>query len=220
MYVITGASDGLGLALANILVAKDKKVVSLSRTAPKGHVKRTTIGHVVCDLTNEGSINAAVQEVLAMDEPIEALVHCAGAFGMQMVDQLTGRDLALMFTTNIIGPELLTARLLDRLKQDKADIVTVASTAGFKGNPGQAAYGSSKWALRGFAQVLREELRGTGCRVISFCPGGMNTNLFKKVGIARETNGWMQPADVANFMWQILCLPKNMEVSEVIINRA
>lgn len=220
MYVITGASDGLGLALANLLAAKDKKVVSLSRSAPKGRIKRTTINHVLCDLTNEGSINTAAQEVLAMGEPLEALVHCAGVFGEQPADQLTGRDLALVFTTNIIGPELLTARLLERLKQDKADIVTVSSTSGLKGNPGQAAYGSSKWAIRGFAQVLREELRGTGCRVISFCPGGMQTELFKKAGAAKETDGWMQPADVANFMWQILCLPKNMEVSEVIVNRA
>lgn len=219
MYVVTGASDGLGLALANILAAKGKKVLSLSRTVPKSRIKRISIDHIPCDLTIEGSINAAAQAVLTLDEPIEALVHCAGVFGEQHVGELTGRDLALMFTTNIIGPELLTARLLERLKQDKSDIVTVASTAAFKGNPGQAAYGSSKWAMRGFAQVLREEVRESGCRVISFCPGGMETDFFQKAGAAQDPKGWMQPADVANFMWQILCLPKNMEVSEVIINR-
>lgn len=218
MYVVTGASDGLGFALAQTISAAGKKVVSLSRAAPKNR-KGAAIQHIACDLTNEAAINTAAQSVLALDEPIQALIHCAGVFSEQPVEALTGRDLALIFTTNIIGPELLTSRLLARLKQDQADIVTVASTSGLKGNAGQAAYGSSKWAMRGFAQVLREEVHGNGCRVISFCPGGMETGIFKKAGAAIDAKGWMKPADVANFMWQILCLPKNMEVSEVIINR-
>lgn len=215
MFVVTGASDGLGLALAKVLAANGKKVVSLSRTAPKDK----KIAHIVCDLANEGVINAAAQAVLALDEPIEALVNCAGVFAEELVGELTGRSLALTFTTNIIGPEILVSRLVERLKKDGADIVNVASTAGLKGAAGQSGYGGSKWAMRGFSEVLREELRGTGCRVISFCPGGMDTNIFKKANVTIDATKWMQPGDVATFMWQILQLPKNMEVSEVVINR-
>lgn len=216
MYIVTGGSDGLGAALANTIAAKGKKVMSLSRSAPRTQKKRP-VGHIPCDLTNEGSIIQAAEAILAMGEPIEGLINCAGVFSEQAVGKLAGRDLALTFTTNIIGPEILVSRLAERLKADKADIVNVASTAGLKGNAGQAGYGASKWAMRGFSQVLREEF--PGCRIISFCPGGMETGIFKKAGAAINPEGWMRPGDVANFMWQILCLPKSMEVTEVVINR-
>jgi 3-oxoacyl-[acyl-carrier protein] reductase len=217
MYVVTGGSDGLGLELANILVAKGKKVVSLSRSEPKGRIKRTKIDHIPCDLTNEGSINAAAQQVIAMDEPIEALINCAGLYNEQPVEDLTGPQAAAMFTVNIIGPEILTARLLKRLIKDESDIINVSSIMATRGDEYAPAYTTSKWAMRGFSQVLQTRLASTNCRVVSFCPGGMDTAIFKKGGVDLDSSAFMQPSDVANFMWQILCLPKNMEISEVII---
>lgn len=218
MYLITGGSDGLGLALTNIIAAKGKKVVSLSRSAPKGRAKPTAITHIPCDLTNEGSINAAAQAVLAMDEPIEALINCAGLYNEQAVEDLTGPQAAAMFTVNIIGPEILMARLLKRLMKDEADIMNVSSIMATRGDDYAAAYTTSKWAMRGFSQVLQTRLADTKCRVISFCPGGMDTNIFKKGGVELDSSSFMQPSDVANFMWQILQLPKNMQVNEITIH--
>lgn len=216
MYVVTGASDGLGLALAKALVATGARVVSLSRSAPK--IKG--VDHIACDLTNEGSLTAAAAQLLQQKEPLTALVHAAGVYSEGKLGDLTGQELARVYTTNIIGPMLLTARLLERIKKDGADVVNISSTSGFKGNPDQAAYSSSKWALRGFSQNLKIELQGTPCRVISFCPGGMDTGIFKKAGLTDfDTSAWMQPDDIAAFMVQILLLPKNIEVTEVLINR-
>lgn len=215
MYVVTGASDGLGLALAKLLVREGKRVVCLSRSTPKAK----GVAHIACDLNNEGSINAAATELLKQKTPLTALVNCAGVISQEPIEALTGRALALTFTTNIIGPQILVSRLFERIKKDGADVVNVSSTAGLKGNKSQAAYGSSKWAMRGFSQNLQTELAGTPCRVISFCPGGMDTKLFTKADVDMPSKGWMRPDDVAAFMLQILLLPKNMEVSEVIINR-
>jgi NAD(P)-dependent dehydrogenase (short-subunit alcohol dehydrogenase family) len=210
MYVITGGSDGLGLALANVIVAKGKRAVSLSRSEPKTGTKRTKIGHIPCDLTNEGSINAAAQQVLAMDEPIEALINCAGVYRSQPLVQLTGQEAALTFTTNIIGPLLLTARLAERIRKDGADIVNIDSTSALKEYDNEVAYSTSKWAMRGFSKNLQHDFKGTKTRVINVCPSDFSEN---------PEDVSMNTADIANFMWQILCLPKNMEISEVIINR-
>lgn len=215
MYVITGASDGLGLALAQLLVARGERVVSLSRSKPQAK----GVDHIVCDLTNEGSIVAAAEAVVKRPEAIAAFINCAGVFSEQPIQAITGKELAAVFTTNVIGPEILVGQLIERLKKDSADIVNVSSTAGLKGNTSQAAYCASKWALRGFSQVLQAELAGHPCRVISFCPGGMQTELFTKAQAAKDNTNWMKPGDVAAFMLQILALPKNMEISEVVINR-
>lgn len=216
MYVVTGASDGLGLELAKALAKQGARVISLSRSKPKAK----GVEHITCDLTNEGSINQAAGQVRQQKESLLALVHAAGVYSDGKLAELTGAELARVYTTNIIGPMLLTARLLDRIKKDGADVVNVASTSGFKGSPGEAAYSSSKWALRGFSQNLKVELQSTPSRVISFCPGGMDTGIFGKAGLKDfDTSKWMQPRDIANFMVRILALPKNIEVSEVVINR-
>src|SRR5688500_13470840 len=114
MYVITGASDGLGLALAKILAKKGMKVISLSRTKPKAK----GVDHIPCDLMNEGSINAAAAGVLDYPETLSAFINCAGIYAEEPVEALTGRGLASMFTTHAIGPEILTSRLLERIKKD------------------------------------------------------------------------------------------------------
>jgi NAD(P)-dependent dehydrogenase (short-subunit alcohol dehydrogenase family) len=216
MYVITGASDGLGLALAKLLVAKGESVMCLSRNDPKVD----GIMHITCDLTNEAAINIAAAALIARPEPLQALVNCAGVSSRQPLASLTGAEAARIYTTNAIGPVLLTARLLDRIKKDGADVVNVA-TAGLKGNPDEAAYSSSKWALRGFTQNLQVEFKDTQCRAISFCPGGMSTAFFDKFDktLAPHNATWMNPAEVAKLLLAILELPKTIEVSEIVINR-
>ena len=97
----------------------------------------------------------------------------------------------------------------------------ISSSIGFKGYVDQAVYGASKWAMRGFSANLQAELKDYPCRVISFCPGGFKTKLFEKAtGVDNTNEGeWMSAKDVAICLKQLLDLPKNMEVSEIIINR-
>ncbi len=217
MYIVTGGSDGLGFEIAEQLGAAGETVVSLSRSKPKTQAAE----HIVCDLTNESSINAAADMLLKRSDVFKGLINCAGVSSRQPLATLVGKELARTYTTNVIGPMLLTARLLERIKKDGADIVNVASTAGLKGNPDEAAYSSSKWAMRGFTQNLQVELKGTPCRVISFCPGGMNTKFFTKHDAAHapDNSQWMDPFDIAHLVLTILELPKNIEVSEIVINR-
>lgn len=215
MIIITGASDGLGLELARIYKDTGKKVINISR-------RKSEFADVdlLTDLLLEQEIEEAVEQIVAMGEPIEAVVNCAGVMSLEPLNNISASEIDRTFGVNVRAAMLLVSGLAEQLKQDHADIVNVASTVGLKAYPDQAAYGASKWAMRGFSQNLQLELKDTN-RVISFCIGGFNSDLVKKVtgkGIADSQN-WMNPSDIAVFMKQILDLPKNMEVTEIIINR-
>jgi NADP-dependent 3-hydroxy acid dehydrogenase YdfG len=216
MIVIVGASGKLGSAVAKALLAKGKKVVNLSRTD-----KTAGVEFVAVDLTDPSSIKQAAAQLNQHEEPLEVLINCAGVFSQQEIEQLTPEQIEQTFATNITGPMLLVSLLMKKIKKDEADIINVASSVGTKAYKSQAAYGASKWAMRGFSANLQVELKDTPCRVISFCPGGFKSKLFKKAtGTDNTTSGrWMTAEDLAALIVQLLELPKNMEVSEIIVNR-
>lgn len=216
MIVITGASDGLGYQLAKLYKEAGKTVVNISRRSSD-----QAEHNVLANLREATQVAQAAQQVLAIDEPLEAVINCAGVMSFQPLGEITADEIERVMSTNVNSAMLLVSKLTERIVQDEADIVNVASTIGLKGYKDQAAYGVSKWAMRGFSANLQVELKNTPCRVISFCVGGFNSEIAKKVtgkDIADPQN-WMDPKDVALFIKQTLDLPKNMEISEVIINR-
>lgn len=218
MIVITGASDGLGLEVANLYKAAGKTVVNVSR-----HKSAAASKNVLHNLREGSEIEAAVKEILAVDEPLEAIINCAGALSVEPFGSITEDEIKRMMATNVKAPALLVSGLMERIKQDGTDIVIVTSTSGTKGMPDQPMYGASKWAARGLTESLQLELKNSPSRVINFCPGGMKTKLFTKsnTGDDMTTDGttWMDPADVALCLKQLLDLPKSIEVSEIILNR-
>ena len=218
MIIITGASDGLGLAVAKLLNSKGKKVTSLSRTKPS----IDAIDWIKTDLEDEQSIHATVTTLLETEEPFEALINCAAVTSYEDLDALTPRELERMFKTNVTAPMYLTSLLLDRLKRDESDIINVGATIALKsGYVQQSVYSTTKWALRGFTQNLAEELKPTKCRVVSFLLGGFNSKMHEKVtgNPILDPDNWMSVNDIAKCMVQILELPKSMEISEIIVNR-
>lgn len=202
MYVITGASDGLGLALAKLLVTKGEKVVSLSRSKPDV----AGVDHILCDLTNEGSINTAADALLAIPDKLTALINCAGVYNSQPLAELTGQEMARAYTTNAIGPILLTARLIERIKKDGADIINIDSASALQAYKNEYAYATSKWALRGFSKNLQHELKDSEVRVTNVCPDNFRD---------KPEGKQMASADIAAFLVSILDLPKSIEVGEV-----
>jgi short-subunit dehydrogenase len=216
MIVITGASDGLGLQLARQYKDAGKRVINISRRDSE-----FASDNLLHNLREGSEIEAAAKEVLAIDEPLEAIVNCAGVMSIQPLGKITEAEIKRVMSTNLKSAILLVSSLSDRIKQDGTDIINVASTVGLKGYVDQAVYGASKWAMRGFSANLQVELKDTSSRVISFCVGGFNSDISKKAtgNDISDPENWMNPEDIAMFMKQILDLPKVMEVSEIIINR-
>ncbi len=215
MIIITGASDGLGLQIAKIYQESGKKVVNISR-------RESEYADInICLSLREGEqIEEAAKKILDIEEPIEAIINAIGVFSRESFGEITESEIKRLMSTNLKAPMLLVSNLFDRIKKDEADIVNIVSTAGVVGKKNEPVYSASKWAERGYTKSLQEQLKNTKSRVISFCPGGMQTSFFEKaLGHDIDQNNWMNPKDLAKLIKQILDLPKNIEVSEIILNR-
>ncbi len=216
MIIITGASDGLGLQVAKLYKEEGKKVVNVSR-------RKSEYADVnICLSLREGKeIDEVTKQILEIDEPIEALINCAGVLSIQELGKITEDEIKRLMSTNVKPSILLVSNMYDRIIKDQTDIVNVSSTVGLTGKINQAVYGASKWAIRGFSKNLQEEFKDKPNRIISFCPGGFKSKLFEKAtGIDNTKEGsWMRAEDVAVALKQTLDLPKNIEVSEIILKR-
>lgn len=217
MIVITGASDGLGHEIAKLYNDSGKTVVNISRR------ECSVADHnVLYDLSQAGQVAKAAEDVLKIDEPLEALINCIGVWTEEPIGKISEAMVDTVLATNAKAPMLLISGLMERIRKDGSDIVNVVSTAGLKGNKAHAAYVASKWAERGFTDSVRDELKDTSSRVIGFYPGGMKTKLFEKdlgTDITENDTYWMDPTEVAKCVKQLLDLPKGIEVSEITLNR-
>jgi short-subunit dehydrogenase len=217
LYVITGASDGLGKQLALSLIKDGHCVICLSRSKPDYE----GVEWIQTDLTDRKSLDDASAKLNSDKRKIAALINNAGVIRLEDFAKLSKQKLEHIIKLNVQAPIELASNMLDKLSLDGGDVVNVDSTAGHKGSGNSVSYTASKWAVRGFSESLRSLFSTRTNRVINFSPGGMDTELFSKDS-GEDPDGienWMNPKDVAEFLKQILYLPKNMEVSEVIINR-
>ena len=214
--LITGVSDGLGYEIAKLFIKSNIEVIGISRTVPD-----LDINHIKLDLTNISELDAGINIIQKNYSDFDILINCAGVMDVIELENLDILRTENLFKVNILSPLILTSKLIPLIKKNEADIVNVSSTVGLKAYEKQLAYGSSKWALRGMTKNLQLELKKTKCRVIGFNPGGFKSKIFEKAtGIKTELgDDWMEPSELAKLVLQVLQLPKNMEVSEITINR-
>lgn len=205
--IITGASSGLGKEIGKLLHEKGITVINLSR-------KPSIFEDINVDLADDATIAEAVKSINKTHTDCDVLILNAGI--MPLAD--TGSidfDIDKTFKVNITGTIKLVNEMFGILKKNNADIVIIGSTASFKGAKQHSVYSATKHASIGFIRSLQAELQNDHVRVIGFHPGGFNSNL--RGGIMKE--GYMKAESLATFLLSILELPKEMEVSEVIINR-
>lgn len=217
MIIITGASDGLGLAIATLYKKSGREVVNISRS--KSSVADLNIE---CDLMSTSQVSEAIKQINAIDRPIEAFISSAAVVSYEEIDCLSASEIEKMFKVNVTGMMQLVSGLLPKIKDDEADILNVGATIALRaGGPMLSVYSTVKWAVRGFTENLQNELKSTQCRVVNFLVGGFQSRLHEKVTKKSLENPekWMPVEDVAACVKQILDLPKTMEISEIIVNR-
>jgi len=177
--VLTGASGGIGLAIATALCASGAQVLAVARhRAPlEGLLERYP--EQLCWVGADLTFLADRRKVLAAAEAIggiNLLINAAGINHFAMLEQLEDSDINGMLALNITAPICLTKLLLPLLKQaPSAMVVNVGSTYGSIGYPGYATYCASKFALRGFSEALRRELADTRVGVLYVAPRATRT---------------------------------------------
>jgi short-subunit dehydrogenase len=186
--VLTGASEGIGRALALALAAQGARLVLAARDrerleslARECTARGGTALAQPCDVTNAADCTALIERAREELGGIDVLVNNAGSTMWSRFDALA--DLAVferLLGVNLLAPVRLTALALPALKESRGLIVAVASVAGLTGVPERTAYAASKHALIGFCDSLRIELEGSGVDVTVIAPDFVVTETHKR----------------------------------------
>ncbi len=213
--IVTGATRGIGRAIAQEL-GKTHHVLVGGRSAD-------AVAALVAELPSAapfiGDLGAG--DVPELPERVDVLVHSAGVEqGTRIAD--TSRDVwEQVFATNVFAVAELTRLALPALRAARGIVVPINSGSGFAAGPGGGVYAASKFALRAFADALREEERTNGVRVSSVHPGrtdsDMQRALTEKLGEDYDTDYYLAPEDVAAAVRTVVDLPERGTIESLAI---
>ena len=188
--LITGASDGIGLALARIYLARGWRVLPLGRRPAAELEPALRDEYLRVDLAQPYAA-ALVAEALRRRgvAQLEQLIHCAGIGAYGPVEAQTPEVISALLDVNLRAPIALTHALLPLLVAARGRVAFIGSVAAALPVPDYAVYGATKAGLEGFARSLRDELRGqVGVQLIH--PGATRTGMHAKIGAPLERMGW------------------------------
>lgn len=225
--VITGATKGLGLAIAQkfagagfdvaLCARSEKDLQALNHTLkglnPGNNQKILTLQ---CDISNKASLKGFADQVLHEFGTVDILVNNGGIF---MPGQLYKEEdglLEKLIETNVYSAYHLSRWLLPgMIERKQGHIFNMCSVASIKAYPNGGSYSISKFALLGLSKALREELKEFNIKVTSLLPGATLTDSWK--GTELPESRFMKPEDVANLLWDIYNLSENTVVEEVVL---
>ncbi len=229
--VITGASRGIGAALARRCAADGVQVALIARTRDPLEALATELGSLAsahpCDLTNAEAVADLARDVVAtFGSAPDILVNNAGLFQLATVESMSPADFSAVVQTNLIAPFLLTRALLPAMRErGSGSIVTLGSIADRAVFPENGAYAASKYGLRALHEAMRMELRGSGVRATLVSPGPVDTPLWDSVN-PDERAGFTPRAamltadDVADAIWFALSRPASVNIDELRLSRS
>jgi NAD(P)-dependent dehydrogenase (short-subunit alcohol dehydrogenase family) len=222
--LVTGATHGIGRATAFALGRAGYRVGVCARTAAKveslvAELRAAGVEAAgrAADVADPDQVTSAVEHVSKALGEIGVLVNNAGVLIARPIEQLTLEDWDATMATNLRGLFLMTRAVLPPMRaRGHGDIVNVASLAARNGFAGGSAYVASKHAVLGFGRALMLELRKEGIRVITVCPGSVDTGLLHEQPMLKSDPARiLQPEDVAETILHSLRLPERALVSEV-----
>lgn len=215
--LITGASGGIGSAIARALAEEGVRLFLVGRSLEKLTVPGEAFQ---ADLTDDAQLRATAASVHEVFGGVDILVHSIGLFRAGPIATSPVEDLDAQYRVNLRVPYLLTQELLPSLIERRGQVVFVNSSAGFhpaRGNWG--AYSATKHGLRALADSLRDEVNKKGVRVLTVFPGRTATPMQEEVhrfeGKPYDPSHFLQPEDIAASVVQALRLPRTAELTDL-----
>ncbi len=218
--VITGASSGLGAALAGALVAAGAVVYGLARNEEKLHDIENKLGKnfipVGMDITAQKEIASWVLDTFSDSCLPDVLINNAGAGYFTKIDELSLERWLEMINTNLNGAFYITSKIVPLMKanQNTCHIINIGSILGKTTRAEGAAYSATKYGMQGFSEALFKELRSYKIKVTCVNPGSIDTHFFEDSGIHPHKN-MLQPKDIAALIIHIIETPDNFLVDEI-----
>lgn len=184
--VVTGAASGIGRATAVALAVEGARVAicdvdraGLAETAKQVEAVGGTVSTYLLDVSSREAVYSFAQEIDAQGGA-DIIINNAGVAQVAAIEDLSYEDFEWVMNIDFWGMVYGTKAFLPQLrKKGGGHIVNVSSIFGLFSVPTQAAYNSAKFAIRGFTEALRHEMRGTGIEVACVHPGGIKTNILR-----------------------------------------
>ena len=171
--LVTGASSGIGQAVARALAADGYGVALAARSADRLEQLAGELGGlaVPTDVSRREQVQALVEQTVERFGRLDAVVTAAGVSTRSRSSGSTRRPSTRRWAINVKGTYLVAQAALPHLRASKGYLITVSSVSGTMGQQGGGAYNTSKWAVRGFTQSFLQEVRGDGVRATAISPG-------------------------------------------------
>jgi NADP-dependent 3-hydroxy acid dehydrogenase YdfG len=230
VFVITGASRGLGKYLCKHFVERGAKVAALARSAEKlEELKEVTkecngeLDYYRADVGNYHEIEIAVNEIKKKWTDIDVLINNAGVINSRVpFDQYPLEDLDAEIDTNLKGTIYCTRLISPIMMQKKQGyIINISSVAGTRGAklPGSEVYVATKFGVNGFADSLSKYLIAHNIHVVTLCPGAIDTTIWerKRYRHGEDKSALIQPSEIANLIDLILRGRPNVLFKNIIL---
>ncbi|MDP1675382.1 MAG: SDR family NAD(P)-dependent oxidoreductase [Bacteroidota bacterium] len=218
--IITGASKGIGRAVAIALSKEGVNVVLAARSTELLLMVQKEIAEnggkaisIATDVTSENAVQNLIIETQKKFGKIDILINNAGVGIFSNVIDLKTQEYEAMMDVNLKGVFLCSRAVLPAMiKQKKGEIINIASLAGKNSFAGGSVYSATKWGLIGFSRSLMLEVREYNIRVVTISPGSVNTHFADK---EKNESQIIQPEDVAETVLFALTMPNRVNVSEI-----
>jgi NADP-dependent 3-hydroxy acid dehydrogenase YdfG len=224
--VITGASSGIGRAIAIAIASKGGSVCLVGRDQERleavAQISRETARSVLvhtADLAVDGAIVALTQRLREEFTALDILVHCAGAHSTGTVEATSLQQLDALYRINVRMPFALTQGLLPLLKLRQGQIVFINSSQGIQARANSGPFAATQHALKAITDSLRQEVNADGIRVLSIFPGRTATPrmkaLYEAEGRRYQPKLLLQAEDIAQVVLNAVLLPRSAEITNV-----
>ncbi|AIW13429.1 SDR family NAD(P)-dependent oxidoreductase [Vibrio tubiashii] len=220
MIVITGASSGLGAALAKQYDEQDARIHLTGRSEQKLlHVTSqlsSNTTYQACDLANHKDVESLFEQ---LDEVPNKIIHCAGSGYFGLLEEQNPEQIEALIKNNLSSAINVVRESVKRYKAQPVTLVMVMSTAAQQPKAQESTYCAVKWAVKGLIESVRLELKGQPMKIVAVYPGGMATEFWMTSGKALNTDGFMSVQDAASMIYGALTGLGNGYVSDITVNR-
>jgi len=217
--LVTGASSGIGLAVARMLHDEGYGLTLASRTPEKLNAAAAEVGAqpVVANVAKEKDCDRLVAAHGERFGGLDVLVNSAGVGVGGRIEELVTKHVDLQLDVNLRGLILVTRAAIPLLRASRGLVVNVASIAGTIPAPGLSIYAAAKAGVISFTRSLNAELEGDGVRATAICPGFVDTPMSAWSGIPGEE--MIQPEDCAEIVRALLRLSPYARIPTAVIER-
>lgn len=225
--VVTGASSGVGRAIALALAHEGADVLAVGRNSEAlahtvAAARSAAVSTLVADLTSERDLKTLEQHVEETSGKLDILVHSAGVICQDVLRDADIADLDAQYAINVRAPYLITQRMMPLLEKARGQIVFINSSVGLSVKRAEVGqYAATKHALKAVADSLREEVNPKSIRVLTAYLGRtatpMQQSLYQQEGRSYRPEVLLQPEDVASVIVHALLLPPTAEVTDISI---